>query len=226
MLIKVQHTELVAASPEQLFAVLTDYANYPRSNANVISATVVHRDDHTAEVEAKRTTLIEPKVRFTDIYAPKPLLQFSRRYASNASAQSLWTVEPAYNGQSYFTITAEMTLPFFPGIFMRPLLKRMFYQGPRKTTAFRHGDTSGLAALDKNECSMLHSVGESHLKSWPRRASASPWPTTPSPASPTGNVRRIWRMRSRLRNCTVCSTDMRRCAARYSTCSVRPTTGA
>ena len=31
MLIKVQHTELVAASPEQLFTVLTNYADYPRS---------------------------------------------------------------------------------------------------------------------------------------------------------------------------------------------------
>ena len=67
-------------------------------------------------------------MRFTDTYSPKPLLQFSRRYAGNASAQSLWTVEPAYNGQSYFTISAAMTLPFFPGIFLRPLLKRMFYR--------------------------------------------------------------------------------------------------
>ena len=61
---------------------------------------------------------------------------------------------------------------------------------------------------------------------WPRRASTSAWLTTPSPASPTGNARRTWRMRSRPTSYIACSTDMPRCAARCSTCSVRPTTGA
>ena len=32
MFIHLQHTELVAASPERLFAVLTDYESYPRWN--------------------------------------------------------------------------------------------------------------------------------------------------------------------------------------------------
>jgi len=128
MLIKLRHTELVAASPEHLFEVLTNYPAYPQSNPNVISARVIHRDDQTAEVEAERKTLIGPKVRFTDTFAPRPLLQFSRCYANNPTAKSLWTVEPAFNGQSYFTISAEMTLPFFQGIVMRPLLKRMFYK--------------------------------------------------------------------------------------------------
>ncbi len=56
------------------------------------------------------------------------MIRHSRRYANNPTAKSLWTVEPAFNGQSYFTISAEMTLPFFQGIVMRPLLKRMFYK--------------------------------------------------------------------------------------------------
>src|SRR6266700_2043041 len=119
---------IVAASPEHLFEVLTNYPAYPQSNPNVVSARVIHRDDQTAEVEAERKTLIGPKVRFTDTFAPRPLLQFSRRYANNPTAKSLWTVDPAFNGQSYFTISAEMTLPFFQGIVMRPLLKRMFYK--------------------------------------------------------------------------------------------------
>jgi len=129
MFIHLQHTELVAASPEQLFAVLTDYENYPRSNSNVISATIVRRDEQEAEVRAERSTLIGRKVHFIDRYAPKPLLQFERRYlGTNDTARSTWTVEPALNGQAYFTIEAQMTLPFFPGVFQRPILKRMFYR--------------------------------------------------------------------------------------------------
>jgi len=128
MLIHLQHTELVAASPEELYAVLTDYEAYPEWNRNVVSATLVRRDEHEAEVRASRTTLIGKKVHFIDTYASKPLLQFERRYIGNDTARSTWTVEPAYNGQAYFTITAEMTLPFFPGFFQRPILKRMFYR--------------------------------------------------------------------------------------------------
>jgi hypothetical protein len=129
MFIHLQHTELVAASPERLFAVLTDYESYPRWNRHVVSATIVRRDEHEAEVLAERTTLIEKKVHFIDTYAPKPLLQFERRYlGSNDTARSIWTVEPAHNGQAYFTIEAQMTLPFFPGIIQRPILKRMFYR--------------------------------------------------------------------------------------------------
>jgi len=52
MFIHLQHTELVAASPEQLFAVLTDYENYPRWNGYVISATIVRREEQEAEVRA------------------------------------------------------------------------------------------------------------------------------------------------------------------------------
>ena len=44
-----------------------------------------------------------------------------------APAESIWTVEPAFGGQAYFTITAEMTVPFVPGIFLYPILRRMFY---------------------------------------------------------------------------------------------------
>jgi ribosome-associated toxin RatA of RatAB toxin-antitoxin module len=128
MFIHLRHTELVTASPERLFSVLTDYDEYPRWNRNVISTTVIRRDEHEAEVLAERTTLIGKKVRFIDTYAPKPLLQFERRYIGNETARSTWTVEPAHNGQAYFTIEAEMTLRFFPGIFQRPILKRMFYR--------------------------------------------------------------------------------------------------
>lgn len=128
MLIHLRHTELVAASPEQLFAVLTGYEAYPRWNKNVVSATIVRCDEHEAEVLAERTTLIGKKVHFIDTYAPKPLLQFERRYIGNDTATSTWTVEPAHNGQAYFTIEAQITLPFFPGVFQRPILKRMFYR--------------------------------------------------------------------------------------------------
>ena len=128
MLIQLQHTELVAASPQRLFSILTDYQAYPASNSNVVSATIIRRDEHEAEVFAQRTTLIEKNVRFTDTYAPKPLLQFVRRYASNDKAKSIWTDEQAFGGQAYFTITAEMTLPFVPGIFLRPILEHMFYR--------------------------------------------------------------------------------------------------
>lgn len=128
MFIHLRHTELVTASPERLFSILTDYEEYPRWNRNVISATTIRRDEHEAEVEAERSTFIGKKVHFIDTYAPRPLLQFERRYVGNKTAKSIWTVEPAHDSQAYFTIEAEMTLPFFPGIFQRPILRRMFYR--------------------------------------------------------------------------------------------------
>src|SRR5215469_11880188 len=127
MLIHFQHTELVAVSSQQLFAVLTDYQAYPASNPQIVSATVIGQHGNQVEVQAQRTTLIGKHVRFTDTYAPKPLLQFVRRYADNGAAISTWTVEPAFGGKAYFTISAEMTVPFVPGIFLYPILKRMFY---------------------------------------------------------------------------------------------------
>src|SRR5215469_12923176 len=127
MFIHFQHTELVAVPPQQLFEVLTDYQNYPASNPQVVSAAIVGRHENEVEVEAQRKTLIMKHVRFTDTYAPRPLLQFVRRYVGKDSAISTWTVEPAFGGQAYFTITAEMTVPFVQGVFFRPILKRMFY---------------------------------------------------------------------------------------------------
>src|SRR5260370_17484551 len=94
MVIKLRHNELVSASPEHLFEVLTNYPAYPQSNPNVVSARVIHRDDQTAEVEAERKTLIGPKERFTDTFAPKPLLQFSRRHANNPTPKSLRPTPP------------------------------------------------------------------------------------------------------------------------------------
>ena len=127
MLIRIQHTELVAVSPQQLFAVLTDYPSYPASNPKVISATVIGRRGNQVEVQTQRKSLIDRHARFTDTYAPTPLLQFVRRYASNGTAISTWTVEPAFGGQAYFTITAEITLPLMQGILLYPILRRMFY---------------------------------------------------------------------------------------------------
>jgi hypothetical protein len=127
MLIHFQHTELVAVSPQHLFAVLTDYQAYPASNPQVVSASVMSRHGNEVEVQAQRTTLIGKHVRFTDTYAPQPLLQFVRRYTGHETAISTWTVEPAFGGQAYFTITAERTLPFVQGILLYPMLKRMFY---------------------------------------------------------------------------------------------------
>lgn len=127
MLIHFQHTELVAVSPQHLFAVLTDYQTYPASNPKVVSATVIGRHGNQVEVQTQRRTLIGKHTRFTDTYAPTPLLQFVRRYAGHKTAISTWTVEPAFRGQAYFTITAEMTVPFVQGILLYPILKRMFY---------------------------------------------------------------------------------------------------
>jgi hypothetical protein len=127
MLVHCQHTELVDATPEQLFAVLTDYANYPRSNPQVLKTVVKRRDANGAEVYAERNTPIAKKVTFIVAYAPPPLLQFVRRYDGQDGASSTWTVEPAFGGRSYFTIVADMRLPFLPGVFLWPILKRMFY---------------------------------------------------------------------------------------------------
>jgi hypothetical protein len=127
MLIHFQHTELVTVSPQHLFAVLTDYQAYPASNPKVISATVIRRHGNEVEVQTQRRTLIGKHARFTDTYTPAPLLQFVRRYADNDTAISTWTVEPAFGGQAYFTITAEMTVPFLKGILLYPILRRMFY---------------------------------------------------------------------------------------------------
>ena len=142
MLIHFQHTELVAVSPRKLFAVLTDYQAYPASNPQVVSAQIVGEQENAVEVEAQRKTLIGKRVRFTDTYAPKPLLQFVRRYADNDTAGSTWTVEPGFGGQAYFTITAEMTVPFVKGIFLWPILKRMFYH-LNFPTFIRAAQTSG-----------------------------------------------------------------------------------
>src|SRR5215831_3431207 len=95
MFIHLQHTELVAASPEQLFAVLTDYKNYPRWNGNVVSATIVRRGEHEADVRAVRTTLLGRKVHFINRYAPKPPHQFELPSISiNDTARPPWTVDP------------------------------------------------------------------------------------------------------------------------------------
>jgi hypothetical protein len=127
MLVHCHHTEVVDATPEQLFAVLTDYASYPRTNPQVLKTIVKRQDANGAEVYAERNTPIARKVTFLDTYGPPPLLQFTRRYVGQDGASSTWTVEPASGGRCYFTIVADMRLPFFPGIFVRPILKRMFY---------------------------------------------------------------------------------------------------
>src|SRR5215469_16471017 len=102
MHIHCQHTELVDATPEQLFAVITDYANYPRSNPQVLKTVVKRRDANGAEDYAERKTPIAKQVTFIDAYAPPPLRQFTRRYAGQDDASSTWTVEPAFGGRSYF----------------------------------------------------------------------------------------------------------------------------
>jgi hypothetical protein len=127
MLIRFQHTELVEAAPDRLFAVLTDYANYPHTNSQVLKTVVKHQNARGAEVYAERRTPVARKVTFVDSYAAAPLRQFTRRYAGDNSSSSVWTVEPAFGGQSYFTILAEMRVAFFPGILLWPILRQMFY---------------------------------------------------------------------------------------------------
>jgi hypothetical protein len=128
MLIRFVRTELVETTPARLFAVLTDYANYPRANPQVLKVVVKRHDAHGAEVYAERNTPIGKKVTFIDTYALPPPLHITRRYVGQDSASSTWTVEPAFGGRCYFTIMAEMRVPFVPGIFLRPILRRMFYR--------------------------------------------------------------------------------------------------
>jgi hypothetical protein len=78
-------------------------------------------------VYCERNTPVGKKVTFIDTYAGRPLLQFTRRYVGQDSARSVWTVEPAFGGRCYFTIMAEMRVRFFPGVLLRPVLRRMFY---------------------------------------------------------------------------------------------------
>jgi Polyketide cyclase / dehydrase and lipid transport len=128
MQIRFQRTELVDAPPQRMFAVLTDYGAYPCINRYVTAVKVLHHDARGASVIADRRTRIEPHVSFVDTYAAPPLLQLERRYESNSTAASTWTVEPAHGGRSYFTITACVTVPTVVGLALRPLLWRMFNQ--------------------------------------------------------------------------------------------------
>jgi ribosome-associated toxin RatA of RatAB toxin-antitoxin module len=128
MLIRFQRTELVDAPPERMFGVLTAYEAYPRINPFVKTVRVLHRDRRGAKVAADRRTPIERHVQFRDAYAPPPLLQFERRYASHPTARSTWTVEPAFGGRCYFTIAAELAAPGPLGVLLRPVLWRMFHR--------------------------------------------------------------------------------------------------
>ena len=128
MQIRFQRTELVNASPQRMFAVLTDYAEYPRINGCVTRVKVLHHDAHRASVAADRRTPIEPHVRLVDTYAPLPLLQLERRYASTSTSASTWTVEPAHGGRSYFTIAGCTTVPALLGVVVRRLVWSMFNQ--------------------------------------------------------------------------------------------------
>ena len=124
--IRFRRTALVDAPPRRMFGVLTDYEAYPRINRFVMKVRVLHPDRRSVSVVADRRTPIERHVRFVDTYAAPPLLQLERRYASNATAVSIWTVEPAFGGRSYFTISARMTLPRPLGMRLYPVLWRMF----------------------------------------------------------------------------------------------------
>jgi hypothetical protein len=124
--IRFQRTALGDAPPRHMFGVLTDYEAYPRINPFVTSVRILHRDPLGAAVMADPRTPIERCVRFVDRYAAPPLLQLERRNASNTTAVSIWTVEPAFGGRSYFTITALMTVPGPLGLLLRPVLWRMF----------------------------------------------------------------------------------------------------
>ncbi len=88
------------------------------------------------------------------------------------------------------------------------------------------GSSPGAGSGRRSACNSTATATAAWPANWRRRISASPWPTTLSPVSLTGNVHRTWLMGSRLTCCTVCWTAMPRCAARYWTSSARPTTGA
>jgi hypothetical protein len=78
----------------------------------------------------------------------------------------------------------------------------------------------------RSACNSTATATADWQSGWRRKASPSPRPTTPSPASRTGNAPRILPTGCPRTSCTVCSTGMPRCAARCSTFSAKRTTGA
>jgi ribosome-associated toxin RatA of RatAB toxin-antitoxin module len=127
MNIHFNHTAPADAPAETLFAVLTDYAGYPRFNPAVVKVTVAARNDHGAEFVADRKTRIAKQVRAFDRYERDGDLVIKRTYGPKSTAQSTWVIHPIDGEHSTLTIDASLTMPLLPGLVMKPLLRRLFY---------------------------------------------------------------------------------------------------
>ena len=127
MNIHFNHTETAEASAQELFAVVTDYLNYPEFNSALINVSVVHKDEHGAEFVADRKTKIGSRVRAFDRYTQNGDLVIERAYEGNDTARSTWTIHPLDDGRCTLTIDAAQSMGPIRGLVMRPLLKRMFY---------------------------------------------------------------------------------------------------
>jgi ribosome-associated toxin RatA of RatAB toxin-antitoxin module len=121
------HSEPVNAPAETLFAVLTDYANYPSFNSAVVDVTVVAKDDDGAEFVADRKTKIGKRVRAFDQYSRNGDLVLERSYDDNESAKSTWVVHPVDDHRCTLTIDASQSMNAVAGIAMKPALKKLFY---------------------------------------------------------------------------------------------------
>jgi ribosome-associated toxin RatA of RatAB toxin-antitoxin module len=119
-------TQPGGAPAETLFAVLTDYSNYPSFNSSVAKVTVLQKDDEGAEFLADRTTKIGKQAHAFDCYRRDGGLVLERTY-EGIEGSSTWTVRPVDAARSTLTIDGTMTVGLLRGLAMRIFLKRILY---------------------------------------------------------------------------------------------------
>jgi ribosome-associated toxin RatA of RatAB toxin-antitoxin module len=115
------------ASAETLYAVITDYAAYPRFNYAVRTMRVVQHDERGAEFVAGRSTKVEKNAHAYDRYEHGDNFVIERTYGAETDARSTWTIHAVDGGHATLNIDASMTMPWWKGMVMRPFLKKMFY---------------------------------------------------------------------------------------------------
>jgi ribosome-associated toxin RatA of RatAB toxin-antitoxin module len=128
MVIHFNDSATAKASAEELFDVITDYANYPSFNDSIVKVAVVKKDEGGAEFVADRTTRIGKQVRAYDRYERNGNYVVERKYAGNESAVSTWTIQPIDKDHCKLTIDAEQSMGPVRGVLMKPALKKIFYK--------------------------------------------------------------------------------------------------
>ena len=128
MRIHFNHSELAYAPAEVLHAVITDYEHYPTFNSAVRSVDVACRDETGAVFSAGRKTRVEKNTSAHDTYTHVDAdFVIDRTYGAKTDARSTWTIHPVDDSESILTIDASMTMPWWKGLVMKPLLRRVFY---------------------------------------------------------------------------------------------------